>query len=140
MSVVLDLFIQDFVKSNQIQNQHVDWNTLVNRRFAETPGIKVFSFESGGAQHFAVGQMLVLPDAEWFRIELFHTAATGTDEHRFEMLQMLSGWSHTRLSTERPTDTSLIVQLQTRHRGLVNVLFVIHGEPTGFTHPAFVRG
>ena len=51
----LDLFIQDFVTNNKLLGQTLDWSTLVNRRFVETPGRKIFSFLSGGKESLVVG-------------------------------------------------------------------------------------
>jgi len=130
--VALDLFIQDFVNTNKILNQHVDWATLVSRRWSEGP-TRIYEFQSGGATHYARGGMLVLPDSDWYRVELTRTIpALGTgEEHRFDCLRMLSAQTHTQLvATAEP----VIVRLLTRNRGLINVVFVVR-DATGITNP-----
>lgn len=118
----IDLFIQDFVRTNKLVNRHCDWSSLVNRRFHEDGMRKIFSFQSGEAIHFAVGELIAFPDIECFRIELTHPIPTDT-EHRFDCLRMLHANTHIDLSVEQ--GDPLIVRLTTRHRGLVNIVFVI---------------
>jgi hypothetical protein len=120
--VELDLFIQDFVTTNKLMNQHCSWATMSSRRFHEDGLKKVFSFESGEKTHFAVGQHLALPDSDWFRIELTHSIPAG--EHRFDCLRMMRTDTHIGLEVEAGKDT-LLVKLTTRHRGLLNIVFVI---------------
>jgi hypothetical protein len=122
-AVALDLFIQDFVATNKLLNQHYSWPELVNRRFQEDGLLKVFQFQSGGAEHFAVGRCLALPDADWFRIEL--TRSVPPAEHRFDCLRMMQLNTHTGLTVETVGDV-ILVKLTTRHRGLINVVFMIH--------------
>ena len=121
--VELDLFIQDFVTTNKLMNQHCSWATLSGRRFHEDGLKKVFAFESGGKPHFAVGQHLALPDGDWFRIELTHSIPDG--EHRFECLRMMRADTHVGLEVEGVTKDLLLVKLTTRHLGLLNIVFVI---------------
>ena len=83
---------------------------------------KIFSFQSGEATHFAVGELIAFPDIECFRIELTHPLSIDT-EHRFDCLRMLHANTHIDLSVEQ--EESLIIRLTTRHRGLVNIVFVI---------------
>jgi len=123
-AVALDLFIQDFVKSNKVMDHHYPWASLVNRRFLEDGLTKVFSFESGGETHYAIGKHLALPDTDWFRIELAR-AIPQVDEHRFDCLRMMQVETHTGLQVDSATSNTILVRLTTRHRGLVNVLFVI---------------
>jgi hypothetical protein len=123
-AIALDLFIQDFVQTNKVLNQHCTWSTLVNRRFLEDGLTKVFSFESGGSSHYATGQHLALPDADWFRIELTHAITSA--EHRFDCLRMMQAATHTGLVVEKESESNILVKLTTRHRGLVNIVFVIH--------------
>ena len=120
--VALDLFIQDFVITNKVLNHHYDWAELVNRRFVEDGLTKVMSFQSGEQTHYAVGKHLALPDGDWFRIEL--TRAIPDAEHRFDCLRMMQATTHTGLDVEKAGDV-VLVKLTTRHRGLVNVVFVI---------------
>jgi hypothetical protein len=82
----------------------------------------VFSFESGGAVQYAIGEYLALPDADWFRIELTHPIVADT-EYRFDCLRMMHTHTHVDLSVE--PGSPMIVRLITRHRGLINMLFVI---------------
>ncbi len=125
-ALAIDLFIQDFVNTNKLLNQRVTWDQLVNRRFAETGTTRVFSFDSSGETHYAIGRMLVLPDSEWLRIELTRPIPDIADtEHRFDCLRMLSARTHTDLRAERDATGALIVRLMTRHRGLMNLVFVI---------------
>jgi hypothetical protein len=123
-ALTLDLFIQDFVTTNKILNSHYDWSALVNRRFLEDGLTKVFRFESGGGSHCAIGRHLALPDADWFRIELTR-AIPQVDEHRFDCLRMTQAGTHTGLVVEALGPDTVLVKLTTRHRGLVNVVFVI---------------
>lgn len=123
-AVALDLFIQDFVSTNKLLNQHYSWPELVNRRLQEDGLLKVFQFQSGGSEHFAVGRCLALPDADWFRIELTRSFPA-VDEHRFDCLRMMQMNTHTGLTTEIVGDV-ILVKLTTRHRGLMNIVFMIH--------------
>lgn len=123
-AVALDLFIQDFVTTNKVLNSHYDWPALVNRRLLEDGLMKVFEFQSGGSTQFAVGRHLALPDSDWFRIELTRTIPT-VEEHRFDCLRMMQAQTHTGLVVETPNPTTVLVKLTTRHRGLVNVVFVL---------------
>ena len=130
----IDLFIQDFVKTNKLVNRHCDWDTLVSRRLQDDGAKKVFSFESGGAVQYAVGEHLALPDADWFRIELTHSIVVDA-EYRFDCLRMMHTNTHVDLSVE--PGSPLIVRLTTRHRGLINVLFVIR-DGLGLKNPCLV--
>ena len=124
-AVALDLFIQDFVTTNKLLGQHYSWESLVNRRYVEDGrATKVFQFESGGETHLAVGRLLALPDADWLRIELTRPIPMA-EEHRFDILKMRSAASHFDLQVDGGAADTVIVKLQTRHRGLVNVVFVI---------------
>jgi hypothetical protein len=122
-AVALDLFIQDFVTTNKVLNQHYDWSALVNRRFLEDCLIKVFHFQSNGTTHYAIGQHIALPDSDWFRIELTR-AIPVVEEHRFDCLRMMQATTHTGLVVEKSADV-ILVKLTTRHRGLVNIVFVV---------------
>jgi hypothetical protein len=124
-AVALDLFIQDFVSTNKLLNQHYSWPELVNRRLQEDGLLQVFQFQSDGTEHFAVGRCLALPDADWFRIEL--TKSFPAVEHRFDCLRMMQMNTHTGLTTEIVGDV-ILVKLTTRHRGLMNVVFMIHSS------------
>ena len=121
-AVALDLFIQDFVTTNTVLNHHYDWPELVNRRFLEDGLLKIFRFESNGV-HYATGRHLALPDSDWFRIELTHSIPS-VDEHRFDYLRMMQVNTHMGLIVEKK-EGAVLVKLTTRHRGLVNVVFVI---------------
>jgi hypothetical protein len=123
-AVALDLFIQDFVTTNKVMDHHYAWTSLVNRRFLEDGLTKVFTFESGGTTHFAIGKHLALPDKDWLRIELVR-AIPQTEEHRFDCLRMMQADTHTGLHVDTATSNTVVVRLATRHRGLVNVVFVI---------------
>jgi hypothetical protein len=126
-TVALDLFIQDFVLTNRIMGGRCDWNTLVSRRFQESgPAIKVYQFAtSDGAPHFVRSQILALPDADWLRIEMDRPAASlDAEEHRFDCLRMMQQNTHASFTVE--TDgSSVLVKLTTRHRGLLNVVFIM---------------
>lgn len=135
-AVALDLFIQDFVRTNRLLNQQLDWPTLVNRRMIESAGsARVFQFESGSHTHLAVATHMVLPDRDTLRIELTR-AIPATEEHRFDYLRMLSATTHISLES-RLIGATMIVSLRTRHRGLLNVDFVIRGETVAETEPLF---
>lgn len=138
MSVELDLFIQDFVNTNKLLGQHFTWEQLVNRRYVEDGRIRVFSFTSGGSEHFAVGQMLSLPDADWFRIELTRPIPA-VEEHRFDILKLLQQRTHTGLAIDVPVSASgtVLVKLTTRHRGLANIIFVVR-DCISLTNPFLV--
>lgn len=121
--VALDLFIQDFVTTNKLLNSHYPWVSLVNRQFVDDGLVKVLEFKSGGATCYAVAQHLTLPDADWLRIELTR-AIPDVEEHRFDCLRMMQSGTHIGLDIEK-IGAGVIVKMTTRHRGLVNVAFVI---------------
>ncbi|NDE15074.1 hypothetical protein EBZ80_09110 [bacterium] len=124
----LDLFIQDFLTTNRILNAHVPWLTLVSRRFVEAGAQrKVFSFQSAGATHFAVGTLLELPDGDCFRIEL--VAAIAAEEHRLDCLRMTCAATHTAHEVSRLPAT-IIIRLATRNRGLIPIVFVVREDRT----------
>jgi hypothetical protein len=124
--IALDLFIQDFVNSNKLANKHYDWDALSTRALFEGGSPKVFQFTSGGREHFAVGQRLILPDADWFRIELTREIPA-VDEHRFDCLRMLYPRTHVDMRTD-VTEGVVLVKLLTKHRGLLNLVFVVRNE------------
>jgi len=125
-STTLDLFIQDFVLTHQILNQRASWSSLVSRRFVESGSQrKVFQFRSGDTDHYAVGTLLDLPDTDCFRIELTHAATRLTEEHRLDCLRMMSTGTHNGITVTKPDEATVIIQLTTRNRGLINVLFVV---------------
>jgi hypothetical protein len=130
-AVALDLFIQDFVQTNIVMNTHYGWEDLVNRRHLPT-GDRVYKFESGQTEHLAVGRVIELPDGDWYRIDLTH--AIPTAEHTFNCLRMMQTATHTGLTVE--ADGSVLVKLITRHRGLINLVFVIRS--TGLKNPFLV--
>jgi hypothetical protein len=126
----IDLFLQDFVTSHRILNQRCTWTALTSRRFLESgAGRKVFQFQSGDANHYAIGTLLDLPDGDCYRFELVHSAARGLapEEHRFDCLRMMSAETHNGLTVSRPEgqEGTLVIQLTTRNRGLMNVAFVV---------------
>jgi hypothetical protein len=126
----IDLFLQDFVTSHRILNQRCTWTALTSRRFLESgAGRKVFHFRSGEADHYAVGTLLDLPDGDCYRFELVHpaTRGLGAEEHRFDCLRMMSADTHNGLTVSRPEgqEGTLVIQLTTRNRGLMNVAFVV---------------
>lgn len=132
-AVALDLFIQDFVKTNKLLNSGTPWATLVSRRHADDGIRRVYEFQSEGSAHYAVGQLLHLPDSDWYRIEMWRNIPT-VDEHRFDCLQMMQQATHTSLQVDHE-DGNILVKLTTRNRGLVNMVFVIHGSGTGPQSP-----
>jgi hypothetical protein len=137
-AVALDLFIQDFVRTNRLLNQHLDWPTLVNRRTIEgTAAVRVFEFNSSGNTYLATATYMILPDRDTLRIELTRTIPV-VDEHRFDYLRMLSTTTHLNLES-RMVGSTMIVSLRTRHRGLLNVDFVVRGGDTVVapTEPVF---
>jgi len=128
-AIALDLFIQDFVKTNKLLNSGTPWATLVSRRHADDGVRRVYEFQSEGSAHYAVGQLLHLPDSDWYRIELWRPIPT-VDEHRFDCLQMMQQTTHTTLQVDTE-EGKILVKLTTRNRGLVNMVFVIHGSGAG---------
>ena len=120
----LDLFIQDFVTNNKLLGQTLEWSTLVNRRFVETPGRKIFSFLSGGKESLVVGELLKYPTAEWFRLEFDRTLPSGVADQRFDCLRMMHQPTHYQMDVVAVED-SVTIKLLTRHQGLVNVVLVI---------------
>lgn len=136
----LDLFIQDFVVSNKLLNSHVDWPTLVSRRFVEAGSSrKIFGFQRSNdptVQQFAVGELLTLPDGDWFRISLRHDLpdVSNVTDLRFDCLRMLHANTHYRMDTEA-AEGSLLVKLVTRNRGLCNIVFVIQTPTSSGVHP-----
>ena len=125
--VALDLFIQDFVTTNKLMDSHYPWPSLVNRRFVDDGTTKVLSFVSGGTVAYAVAKLLVLPDSDWLRIELTR-AIPEVSEHRFDCLRMTQASTHIGLDIEKVGDKTVIVKMTTRHRGLVNIVFVIRDQ------------
>lgn len=130
----LDLFIQDFVTNNKLLGQTLDWSTLVNRRFVETPGRKIFSFLSGGKETLVVGELLKYPDAEWFRLEFDRVLPSPTTDQRFDCLRMMHTPTHYQMDVVAVED-SVTIKLLTRHRGLVNVVLVIKERARGAENP-----
>ena len=122
-AVVLDLLIQDFIRTNKISGTHYDWASLVNRRFLDDGLMKVFSFQSNGPCT-AIGRHMVLPEADWFRIDLTH-CIPDVEEHRFDCLRMMQAATHTGLDVEKIDRSTVLIKLTTKHRGLVNVAFLI---------------
>lgn len=130
-AVALDLFIQDFVISNKLLNQHYTWPMLVSRRYLET-GVHVFEFQSGGHSNIAVGTHLELPETDWYRIEL--TREIPAAEHRFDCLRMTFQSTHREMEVEQVPGGPVLIKVFTRNRGLVNIVFVIH-PPPALAHP-----
>jgi hypothetical protein len=129
--VALDLFIQDFVKTNKLLNQTQTWESLVSRSKDGTP--RLYQFTSGGSSHLAIGQLLQLPDALWYRIEL--RCPIPVADHRFDICRLMSALTHTELTTEE-VDNTFLVKLITRHPGCVNVVFVFRNPEEGIpSHP-----
>lgn len=132
----LDLFIQDFLTTNRILNAHVPWSTLVSRRFVETGAQrKVFSFQSGGATHFAVATLLDLPVSDCFRIELMPPTPVAADEQRLDCLRMTYTSTHTSHELTRSTDGHIIIRVETRNRGLIPIIFVVRVGQTRLELP-----
>ena len=125
--VGLDLFIQDFVTTNKLMDSHYPWPSLVNRRFVDDGTTKVLSFVSGGATCYAIARLLALPDSDWLRIELTR-AIPEVSEHRFDCLRMTQASTHIGLDVETVGDKTVIVKMTTRHRGLVNIVFVVRDQ------------
>jgi hypothetical protein len=123
-AVALDLFIQDFVQTNIVMNVHYEWDSLTNRRFL-TSAPRVFRFTSG-EERLAIGRVIELPDGDWYRIELSRPLPVA--EHTFNCLRMMAAATHTGLDVETVGET-VLVKLTTRHRGLINVVFVIRDAP-----------
>lgn len=126
-AVALDLFIQDFIRSNRLLGANVPWETIVSRRNAEAPpSLRVFGFESGGHMHLAMGTYMALPDRDCMRIE-FTREIPVTDEHRFDYLRMVSAKTHTQLSHSAKKG-AICISLTTRHRGYIDVELIIRNE------------
>ena len=135
----LDLFIQDFVTNNKLLGQTLDWSTLVNRRFVEPPGRKIFSFLSGGKESLVVGELLKYPDAEWFRLEFDRVLPPSPSEQRFDCLRMMHQATHYQMDVVAVED-SVTIKLLTRHRGLVNVALVIKDRNRSAENPFLLCG
>jgi hypothetical protein len=130
----LDLYLQDFVSNNKLLGVTMDWATLVNRRFVETPGRKIFSFLSGGKESLVVGELLKYPDAEWFRLEFDRVLPATPAEQRFDCLRMMHQPTHYQMDVTA-TETDVTIKLLTRHRGLVNVAIVIRSTGKSVENP-----
>jgi hypothetical protein len=50
-------------------------------------------------------------------------------EHRFDYLRMLFPQTHTDLTVDAVPGDPVLVKLTTRHRGLMNIVFVIRDGP-----------
>jgi hypothetical protein len=139
MSTVLDLFIQDFVTTNKLLGQHWTWDALSSRRLLEAgPARKVFEFTSGGTIHTAIGQWLALPDGDWFRIELTLPHTGSAEDHRFDCLRLVHQHTHSSSAVDVVAETATIVRLTTRHRGLLNLLFVVRNAPAVAQNPYLI--
>lgn len=137
-AIALDLFLQDFIQTNTLLNQHYTWPALCNRRFGEDGVTKVFRFQSGGTEHLAIARPLHLPDAAWYRIELVREIPR-VDEHRFDCMRMLFPTTHAAMTTELVDTDTVLVKLTTRHLGLMNIVFVIRAPPVmPLTNPFLV--
>ena len=130
----LDLFIQDFVSHNKLLGQTLDWSTLVNRRFVEMPGRKIFSFVSNGKESLVIGELLKFPDAEWFRLEFDRELPPSPADQRFDCLRMMHQPTHYQMDVIA-TDTAITIKLLTRHRGLCNVAIVIRSSERSAENP-----
>lgn len=125
-----DLYIQDFIKTNILLNQHVSWDTLVSRRFVEDGKRKIFKFKRGESTEHVVGELVVLPDAEWFCLTMTGLPAVSelqTESVRFDCLRMTSQNTHYTLDISQQ-ENILFVRLMTKHRGLSNIAFVIRNQ------------
>lgn len=131
-AIALDLFIQDFVTTNKLLNYHYPWASLVSRRNIDT-STKVFEFQSGGHVQYAIGTTVVLPDADWFRIELTRPIPV-VEEHRFDCLRMTHQETHKMLETITDSSGAVLVKVTTRNRGLINIVFIIRDRPA-LTNP-----
>jgi hypothetical protein len=130
-AVALDIFIQDFVRSNKLLNQTLPWVALVNRRTAESAPLRIFRFESGGVVHLATATYMMLPEKDCLRIEFAH-AIPVTEEHRFDYLRMISTQTHTHMTHSVVSGNMVRISLSTRHRGYIDVEVVIRGDaPVG---------
>jgi hypothetical protein len=131
-SVALDLFIQDFVNTNKLLGQHLSWLDLTSRRWADDAAPRIYEFTSGGETHYARGQRLCLPDAEWLRIEMCRPIPA-IEEHRVDYLRIISAKTHSRLTVEQ-VNGAVVIRLWTGNRGLINLVFVVR-DSTGITVP-----
>ena len=133
--LVYDLYIQDFVRTNKLLNQHISWDTLVSRRYVEDGKRKMFQFQTGETMEYAVGEVIVLPDAEWFCVTMkgIPISDLPTESIRLDCLRMTSQNTHYSTEVSRDGDT-IIIRLMTKHRGLVNVVFVIRNNAQNI-HP-----
>jgi len=122
-TIALDLFIQDFVNTNKLLNQHFPWAGIVGRRWVDDAVPRTYEFQSGGEVCYARGQRIDLPDGEWYRIELTRPIPV-VDEFRFDYLRMASATTHSRLIAEK-IEGAVVVRLYTGNRGLMNIVFVI---------------
>jgi hypothetical protein len=121
----IDLFLQDFLSTNRLQGENYNWGRLVHRQYAEEPYTKVFSFTSGDSLHYAVGTYKKLPDMDWFCIS-FSKEVLPISEYRLDCLRMVSQNTHTEIRTEKVEPDILLIKLTTKHRGLVNIVFLLH--------------
>jgi hypothetical protein len=135
-TVSLDLFLQDFIQTNKILGTTLSWSAICARRFVEDGATKVFRFISGDKEYLAIGQLLHLPDAAWFRIDLTRDIPD-VPEHRFDYMRMMHGTTHAGLEIDARPD-AVIVKLTTRHMGLINVAFVIRPPAMQTTDPFLV--
>jgi hypothetical protein len=133
--LVYDLYIQDFINTCKILNQHIPWDTLVSRRYLEDGKRKIFQFQKGVSVEHAVGELIILPDAEWFCVTMkgFPVSELSIDSIRFECLRMTSQYTHYSIDVTREEDT-MFIRLMTKHKGLVNVVFVIRNNAPSI-HP-----
>jgi hypothetical protein len=101
----------------------------------------VFEFTSAGNKHLAIGRWLALPDGDWFRIELTHPLSdlpADPTVHRFDCLRMMHATTHGGCVVEGDTASPtpvFFVKLTTRHRGLMNLVFVVRDGIAAATTP-----
>jgi hypothetical protein len=134
MSVFLDLHIQDFVNSYNILNQRNNgWLGLVSKASVYKP-TAIATYTSNGNSHLAHLSVAALPDAEWLLIQCW-APYTDTLEQRFDCLRMLSQQTHSSQEIQIIPNGPTLIQLRTRHPGLLNTCFVLHNRTAPAANP-----
>jgi len=136
MSVFLDLHIQDFVNSYSIMNnRYAGWSSLISRS-SIIRNTAIARYSSSQTTQLARLSVATLPDAEWLIVELWIPQEQGQGtEHRFDCLRMLSTNTHASLDVETTAEGKVILQLRTRHPGLINVCFILTNSAAPTLNP-----
>lgn len=122
----VDLLIQDFLTSNLVNKQHYTWQDLSNRCFVEGSTKRILSYKSGGNLLFAVAEHVEMPMGDILRIVLsIPKLPVESTAFRYDCLRMISKLTHTSIVDDISTAGTIIVTVSTKHKGHIDVVFII---------------